>query len=231
MAPKGSLWPGVFWFLSLCLSTVTMVTSLGCSALSEGAYPFKYASWVTNKGIHWTSTNLIFSWKTSLKRHFPPLPTNLPGLHSVQPKHLYSDLQFTSTHITSSPEESFSVIWASSTPTKQKQSEDLGFKEASSGRIAGSGPIATLGQRNKGRRSGEPTYVTFSSLEGGIYNGSYSWQAWHLPPTPTTEALLSLPQAVVLSWLMFYIIPSLCHSESSCQLWGISPPCLQKGLP
>lgn len=230
MALKESLWPGVFWSLSLCLNTVTMVTSLGCSALSEGAYPFKYASWVTNKGIHWTSTNLIFSWKTSLKRHFLPLPINLPGLHSAQPTHLYSDLQFTSTHITSTPEESFSVTWASSTPTKQKQSEDLGFKEASSGRVAGSGPIAGLGQRNKGGRSGKPTSVTFSSPEGRIHNGSQPWQAWHPPPTPTTETLLSLFQAV-LSWLMFYIIPSPCHSESSSQLWGISPPCLQKSLP
>lgn len=74
MAPKESLWPGVFWFLSLCLSTVTMVTSVGCSAPSERAYPFKYSSWVSNKEIHWTSTNLIFSWRPLSRGTFPLCP-------------------------------------------------------------------------------------------------------------------------------------------------------------
>lgn len=116
-----------------------------------GAYPFKYASWVINKEIHWTSTNLIFSEETSLKRHFPPLPpqaSQVYTLSSQQPP-LYSDLQFTFTYITSI--KPWEVLFrASSTPTKQRQIEGLGFKEVSPGRLAGMGPITGMGYRNKG---------------------------------------------------------------------------------
>lgn len=106
-----------------------MATSLGCSALSAEAYPFKYASWVSNKGIHWTSTNLIFSCETSLKRHFsPPALTNLPGLHCSANNHIYTEVYslLSPTLSQSSPKESSSVTWAYSTTTKQNAA--LGFR-------------------------------------------------------------------------------------------------------
>ena len=137
-----------------------------------GSLSFKYASSVNNKGIHWTSTNLIFSWETSLKRHFSPLAlTNLPGLHCSANNHIYIEIYSLLSPISpqSSPEESSSVTWASSTTTKQN--EALGFKEPFPGRLADTGPAAEIGQRKEEWERRELTLMTFSFPEGRICSG------------------------------------------------------------
>lgn len=72
MASTESLRPGVFLVLSL-LEYCYYGNKAGMLSSTWGVYPSKYASQVSNKRIQWTSTNLIFSWETSLRRHFPSL--------------------------------------------------------------------------------------------------------------------------------------------------------------
>lgn len=106
---------------------------------------------------------------------FPPCPHKPPRFTLCSANNhiyivIYGLLLPTSPQL--SPEEPSSVTSASSTPTKERQSEDLGFREACPERLAGRGPLPGTRVRGLRRgRSGEPTHVTFSFPEGKIHGG------------------------------------------------------------